>query len=469
MKTPARLALGAALLLVVAGCASPSGQPWTPPPANSAPPSAAPATPAPSVAPATAAPSEAPATPAASQPAGEAREIDLVLTADLQIQDANGQKVTEIPVTPGEQITFKVVNKAGFDHNFYIGTDQELQSGQNAGLTGIPTWADAEPKELSWTVPADVTGLKFGCIVPGHYALMNGTFVAAEGAATPAPASAAPASAAPASAAPASAAPASAAPASAAPASPVAPGARTLNIELTPDHTITLDGQQLKDLPVTPGETITFHIVNNSGDAESFYIGAAGDLMLGMTSGATGIAEWTGTDPQELVWQVPEDVAGLKFGSLKHFSTMQGTFSVAGATPEASEAPETAAPASAAPASPAASQPAGEAREIDLVLTSSLQIQDTSGAQVKDIPVTPGETVTFKLTNTAGYAHNFYIGTDQQLMTAQVQGLPGVPDWTDTEPKELTWTVPADVTGLKFGCVVPGHYGLMQGTFSVAS
>jgi azurin len=29
--------------------------------------------------------------------------------------------------------------------------------------------------------------------------------------------------------------------------------------------------------------------------------------------------------------------------------------------------------------------------------------------------------------------------------------------------------VPDDVSGLKFGCTVPGHYSLMQGTFSVAA
>ena len=43
-------------------------------------------------------------------------------------------------------------------------------------------------------------------------------------------------------------------------------------------------------------------------------------------------------------------------------------------------------------------------------------------------PAYAGETITFSITNTAGYAHNFWIGTDQQLMTNQVQGLPGLPD-----------------------------------------
>jgi uncharacterized cupredoxin-like copper-binding protein len=109
----------------------------------------------------------------------------------------------------------------------------------------------------------------------------------------------------------------------------------------------------------------------------------------------------------------------------------------------------------------------GEGRVIELELDGALQIKQ-DGQRVTDIPVTPGETVVFKLDNTAGFAHNFWIGTDQQLMTNQVQGLPGVPEWS-TGVQELTWVVPDDVSGLKFGCTVPGHYSLMQGTFSVAA
>src|SRR5262249_17847230 len=149
---------------------------------------------------------------------GEAREIDLTLTGNLQIQDPSGAQVKEIPVTPGETVTFKVTNAAGFDHSFYIGTDQQLSAGEVTGLTRIPTWTTAEPKEVTWTVPADVTTLKFGCTVPGHYQLMQGSFVAAAAPAAPS-----------------------------APASPATAGERTVALKLTPDHTITLDGQPVKD------------------------------------------------------------------------------------------------------------------------------------------------------------------------------------------------------------------------------
>jgi hypothetical protein len=111
--------------------------------------------------------------------------------------------------------------------------------------------------------------------------------------------------------------------------------------------------------------------------------------------------------------------------------------------------------------------PAGEARVIELVATGALQFTDTAGSQVRDIAVTPGETVTFRIENTAGFDHNFYIGTDEQLMVAGGTTDTGIPTW-QSGVQELTWTVPADISGLKYGCTVPGHYSLMQGTFSVA-
>lgn len=117
---------------------------------------------------------------------------------------------------------------------------------------------------------------------------------------------------------------------------------------------------------------------------------------------------------------------------------------------------------------PSASAPAAEARTIELTATASLQFTDPAGTQVKEIPVTPGETITFKVTNAAGFPHNFYIGTDQQLMNAQNADMVGIPDFAEGT-QEVTWTVPADVTGLKFGCTVPGHYQIMQGTFVAAS
>jgi uncharacterized protein YcgI (DUF1989 family) len=184
----ARLVLAAlAVLLIVAACAGDTSAQWTftpvtaPPVASaaaqsSAAPASQPVEPAASMAPmASTAPGEPTASGAPVVPAGEARVIDLVLTGALQITDPSGAQVRDIPVTPGETITFRVDNQAGFDHNFYIGTDEQLIVPAGTTDTGIATWQSGV-QELTWVVPADITGLKFGCTVPGHYSLMQGTF-----------------------------------------------------------------------------------------------------------------------------------------------------------------------------------------------------------------------------------------------------------------------------------------------------
>ncbi|MFN8620446.1 MAG: plastocyanin/azurin family copper-binding protein, partial [Chloroflexota bacterium] len=104
-----------------------------------------------------------------------ARTIELTASAALQFTDADGAPVKELAVTPGETLTIKVTNSAGFAHNFYIGTDQQLQAGQNDQMTGIPDFNEGT-QEVTWTVPDDVSTLRFGCTVPGHYQLMNGSF-----------------------------------------------------------------------------------------------------------------------------------------------------------------------------------------------------------------------------------------------------------------------------------------------------
>ena len=269
-------------------------------------------------------------------PSGEGRVIELVATAALQFTTPDGTQVTDIPVTPGETVVFRVDNTAGFDHDFYIGTDAELSVPGATTPTGIPMWQSGV-QELTWVVPEDITGLKFGCTVPGHYALMQGTFSAA------------------------------------------APG-----------------------------------------------------------GASTAAAEPSAAE-------VP-------------------TASVAPA-PDMSMAP--AEPSDAAPAESAA-PPSGEGRVIELVATAALQFTTPDGTQVTDIPVTPGETVVFRVDNTAGFDHDFYIGTDAELSVPGATTPTGIPMW-QSGVQELTWVVPEDITGLKFGCTVPGHYALMQGTFSAAA
>jgi len=155
-------------------------------------------------------------------------------------------------------------------------------------------------------------------------------------------------------------------------------------------------------------------------------------------------------------------------------ATSEPAAASAAAEPGAAESMAPMAAESAAPAAGSAAPggepvaPSGEARVIDLVATGALQFTDPAGTQVRDIPVTPGETITFRVDNTAGFDHDFYIGTDEQLIVPAGTTDVGIATW-QSGVQELTWVVPADITGLKFGCTVPGHYALMQGTFSVAA
>lgn len=107
----------------------------------------------------------------------------------------------------------------------------------------------------------------------------------------------------------------------------------------------------------------------------------------------------------------------------------------------------------------------GDARVIELEADAALLfLQD--GEKVAEISVTPGETVIFRIDNTAQFAHNFWIGTDEELMIPNGTTAVGIPDW-ESGVQELEWVVPDDLTGLRFGCTVPGHYLLMQGDFTV--
>ena len=180
MRLPAPRLLTAALtsLFVAAGCAGGTGAQWTYAPVavsvdETTDESAPPASGAESAEPAAHAGSMAPAEPPAEP--GEARVIDIVATGALQFTTPAGEQLRDIPVTPGETVRFRIDNQAGFDHNFYIGTDEQLITPSATTDTGLPPWQTGV-QELEWVVPADISGLKFGCTVPGHYSLMQGTF-----------------------------------------------------------------------------------------------------------------------------------------------------------------------------------------------------------------------------------------------------------------------------------------------------
>jgi mono/diheme cytochrome c family protein len=104
---------------------------------------------------------------------------------------------------------------------------------------------------------------------------------------------------------------------------------------------------------------------------------------------------------------------------------------------------------------------AEQPRVIALIETADLTIVDESGARVTQIAVQPGETISFEITNEAGFAHNFFIGPAEALEGNQTQGLPGVPDF-DSGTQSFIYEV-GDEEAVQFACTVPGHYPGMHG------
>ena len=115
---------------------------------------------------------------AAAPVEGEPRVIEFEADAAIRFMQ-DGEQIQALEVTPGETVVFRIDNTAGFPHDFYIGTDAELSVPNGTTDVGHPEWSSGE-QEVEWVVPADVSGLKFGCTVPGHYATMQGTFSATD-------------------------------------------------------------------------------------------------------------------------------------------------------------------------------------------------------------------------------------------------------------------------------------------------
>jgi mono/diheme cytochrome c family protein/uncharacterized cupredoxin-like copper-binding protein len=163
---------------VVAGWRDPDWQPEpgaTPPPACWKNPSGVIGGGAPAATPAAVDPSVTPE-PIAGGSTDEPRVIRIQATASLQFLDEAGVKLERIDAVQGETIEFIVDNTADSDHDFWIGTPEELQVMGAETDAGIPTWQSGE-QSFKWTVPAPGDPLQFACTVPGHYTLMHGDIV----------------------------------------------------------------------------------------------------------------------------------------------------------------------------------------------------------------------------------------------------------------------------------------------------
>jgi uncharacterized cupredoxin-like copper-binding protein len=175
------LTLGALVLFVGAACTSAAGAAgWTyAPPVNTGPPAASGSSGA-SGSPAASGSSGATMNPSMSMSAAPSGStagnvIQLTETADLRITDASGNTVSSIPVQKGQTYTFQITNTAGFAHDFYIGTPDDLKAANTSNLKGLDQFLSGTQ---SFTYTFDSAGpLGFGCTLPGHYQSMNGLFV----------------------------------------------------------------------------------------------------------------------------------------------------------------------------------------------------------------------------------------------------------------------------------------------------
>lgn len=113
----------------------------------------------------------------------------------------------------------------------------------------------------------------------------------------------------------------------------------------------------------------------------------------------------------------------------------------------------------------AAPSASGAGNVIQLTETADLRIVGPDGSAVTSITVQKGQAYTFQITNTAGFAHDFYIGPPDDLKAAATGNLKGLDQFL-SGTQSFTYTF--DSAGpLGFGCTLPGHYQSMSGLFVI--
>jgi mono/diheme cytochrome c family protein/uncharacterized cupredoxin-like copper-binding protein len=122
----------------------------------------------------------APGTPAPVPNPGTAespRVIEIHANAQLQWVDASGAQITQISVVQGETIRFDVVNDAGSDHNFYIGSAADLPTApQITEFPGVAPFSTGT-QSFTWTVENVPDQPQFACTMLGHYQNMHGDII----------------------------------------------------------------------------------------------------------------------------------------------------------------------------------------------------------------------------------------------------------------------------------------------------
>lgn len=111
------------------------------------------------------------------------RVIEIEGTAQLQwVDPASGEQVGNITVVEGETVEFQVVNATPIEHNFHIGSQEELSVAPgDVDLPGVDTFTGGQVPDdtqtFSYTFDDIPDQPQFACTVPGHYATMSGNFL----------------------------------------------------------------------------------------------------------------------------------------------------------------------------------------------------------------------------------------------------------------------------------------------------
>jgi mono/diheme cytochrome c family protein len=108
---------------------------------------------------------------------------EIVLEASNQItwvDPETDERVTSLSVVEGETILFRIINDTPVEHNFHIGSADELETAPaEVDLPGVDTFTQGT-EEYTWVVENLPEQPQFACTVTGHYQTMHGDFVVVE-------------------------------------------------------------------------------------------------------------------------------------------------------------------------------------------------------------------------------------------------------------------------------------------------
>jgi uncharacterized cupredoxin-like copper-binding protein/mono/diheme cytochrome c family protein len=260
---------------------------------------------------------------------------------------------------------------------------------------------------------------------------------------------------------------------------------RVIKVEATGDIKFKDEsGTVLQGLEFVEGETVVFEVDNTAGFEHNFYIGPQEVVSQPSATTEVGIAEWE-EGVQTLEW-VATGGEGLEFACTvpgHYASGMRGAIVISdGGGPAAGvEEPATEAEDPLVAEQPAAEEestteePAAAAaalgtpenpRVVKLEATADLKFKDETGTPLGDLTFTEGETVVFEVDNTAGFPHNFYIGSQGVVSQHDATTEVGIADWPEGV-QTVEWVATAS-EDLEYACTVPGHYvGGMRGAITV--